>query len=183
MSRSTDDFDLTKHMNAFSISSSDEKLSQQLDKTHLESTHSIFTVPSRPHPQPSQQYHVSQQQAFLQKQQQQSPRQQQQPEARWNQQQDAVTWNKGNTDPWDTHHDQLWDPSSSDPQQDEGWGQGPPGYTTISQGTYFGFNSILESPDIATMSKRDETTESSRQAFSKYKNKPVTFHPVNHQQP
>lgn len=177
MSRSNDEFDLNKHMNAFSISSNDEKLAQQLDKTHLQPSNSIFTVPSRPHQQPlPQQQQLSQQQPSLHYQQQQ---QKQQPTAGWNQQQDAATWNKGNADPWETHNDPPWNSSSGD--QDEGWGQGPPGYTTISQGTYFGFNSIIESPDIATMSKRDEVTENSRKAFSKYKNKPVTFHSISPQ--
>ncbi|CAO3663622.1 unnamed protein product [Rhizopus stolonifer] len=57
-------------------------------------------------------------------------------------------------------------------EEEDGWGEGPPSYTSISQGTYFGFNSIIQSDILPTT-----TTESpnEQQAFSRFKNKPVSF--------
>ncbi|GAA5795799.1 hypothetical protein HPULCUR_001161 [Helicostylum pulchrum] len=65
-----------------------------------------------------------------------------------------------------------WNDNSAT-DEDEGWGKGPPGYTSITQGTYFGFNSIMEAPVIATMS--DPTQSSTSGAFGRFKNTPVSF--------
>ncbi|GAA5811945.1 hypothetical protein MFLAVUS_005392 [Mucor flavus] len=65
-----------------------------------------------------------------------------------------------------------WNDNSAT-DEDEGWGKGPPGYTSITQGTYFGFNSIMEAPVIATMS--NPTQPSTSGAFGRFKNAPVSF--------
>lgn len=159
MKKSNDDLDLTKQLNSFSISSNEEILAQKLNKTSLVPLNSMFST--SPHLQQFQQ------------QPQQQPPQQTQPTASWNQRQNAVAWAKENADHWNTNGELPWNAESAG--KDEGWGDGPPGYTTISQGTYFGFNSIMELPDKGNLSKTSVSTDASRQAFSKFKNKPVTF--------
>ncbi|KAG2229617.1 hypothetical protein INT48_004078 [Thamnidium elegans] len=72
----------------------------------------------------------------------------------------------------DLHTFKQWNDNNTT-DEDEGWGKGPPGYTSITQGTYFGFNSIMETPVIATMS--DPTQPSTSEAFSRFKNTPVSF--------
>ncbi|RCH98774.1 hypothetical protein CU097_014641 [Rhizopus azygosporus] len=54
--------------------------------------------------------------------------------------------------------------------KDDGWGEGPPSYTAILQGTYFGFNSVLHNSTI----KKDNST-AAQEAFSRFKDKPVSF--------
>jgi hypothetical protein len=55
----------------------------------------------------------------------------------------------------------------------EGWGKGPPSYTSLIQGTYFGFNSIMEpSPEVA---QELPTPQQQTQAFNRSKNKKTTF--------
>ncbi|KAG1462189.1 hypothetical protein G6F56_005568 [Rhizopus delemar] len=63
-------------------------------------------------------------------------------------------------------------PPPKQTEEKDGWGEGPPSYTSISQGTYFGFNSIIQSDILPTT-----TTESpnEQQAFSRFKNKPISF--------
>lgn len=165
MSQDPNQFDLS----SFSISSQEEKLAHQLGQTRLTPTHSIFSVPSSSSNQPPQQ-HVN----------------------NYNN-----TTNNSNTfsnTPAPTNPSQdwtsnaQWDTSSASQQQqplqshgdsDEGWGDGPPSYTSISQGTYFGFNSIMEASKHNGMpsTTEDATTLSpaSQRAFGRFKNTPVTF--------
>lgn len=71
---------------------------------------------------------------------------------------------------------QQWGNSTTtNDQEDEGWGKGPPGYTAISQGTYFGFNSIIETPAVASMSTNNNSQPSQSGAFSRFKDTPVSF--------
>ncbi|KAK4511427.1 uncharacterized protein ATC70_012642 [Mucor velutinosus] len=152
--------DLSKQLNSFSISSSEEKITEALNKTHIASTPtvpSIFSLPSQP-TQPS----PSQQPSFY----------------------SGDVQNKTNYLNTDTTSD--WDPSSSStshwnhtPSQttvtEDGWGDGPPSYTSISQGTYFGFNSILEAPNAILAHSTHANASTNTTAFSRYRGMPVTF--------
>ncbi|KAL9549540.1 hypothetical protein PS6_006026 [Mucor atramentarius] len=81
----------------------------------------------------------------------------------WDPSSAASHWNSSNNS-----NDQLPQGSTED-----GWGEGPPSYTSISQGTYFGFNSILEAPKsiLASSPQMNQNTT----AFSRFRHTPVTF--------
>lgn len=131
--------DLSHLLNTFSISTNEEKLTQQLDQTHLDSnkTPSIFNVQTTTSNQQQQQQWLP---------------------------------------PQTNTNEQGWNPDTTvnnTSNEEEGWGDDPPAYTSISQGTYFGFNSIMQ-PEIYNRTTTSETTQNTT-AFSKYKNKPVSF--------
>ncbi|KAI8090116.1 uncharacterized protein B0P05DRAFT_529412 [Gilbertella persicaria] len=108
------DNDLSHKLNAFSLSTTEEKVAHQLEHTHL-TTPSIFSVPNQP---ATQDWHTTQ--------------------------------------------------TPSNKTTEEGWGEGPPSYTSVFQDTHFGFNSILHSPITP-----HHPTE--HKAFNQFKHKPVTF--------
>ncbi|KAG2196303.1 hypothetical protein INT46_005827 [Mucor plumbeus] len=147
--------DLSKQLNNFTISSNEEKLSQALDKAHLSSSSapSIFSLPQRQQP-PS------------------LPKQQ--PIYNGDVQNKTNYIDNDTTSDWDPAATSNWKSTNNNNhhESEDGWGEGPPSYTSISQGTYFGFNSIMQSPDtvIANPSQLNNI-----QAFSRYKNMPVTF--------
>ncbi|KAI8356626.1 hypothetical protein EDC96DRAFT_576793 [Choanephora cucurbitarum] len=117
------DKSIIHQLDSFSISTTEEKITRQLEATHLNKPPSIFQVPNEP------------QQPQLQ------PKQE-------------------------------WQPLSLEKEtEDEGWGDGPPSYTSISQGTYFGLNSILQ----PTLYQPSTPSTTSSQAFSKFKHQPVSF--------
>ncbi|CAO3650519.1 unnamed protein product [Mucor fragilis] len=77
-----------------------------------------------------------------------------------------------------------WDPAAAaaatasshvPPAEQDGWGEGPPSYTSISQGTYFGFNSILEAPNAMLARPPQANASTNTTAFSRFRNAPVTF--------
>jgi len=153
-----DQDDLSKQLDGFSISSGEEKITRALDKTHIASTStvpSIFSSSSAPPP--------SQQPSFY-------------------------SGHVQNDNKADTTSD--WDPSAAaasssqwnnngSPQtatEQDGWGEGPPSYTSISQGTYFGFNSILEAPSAMLAHPSSQANSNTNTtAFSRFRNVPVTF--------
>ncbi|OAD06031.1 hypothetical protein MUCCIDRAFT_182879 [Mucor lusitanicus CBS 277.49] len=148
---------LSTQLNRFSISSGEDKITEALHKTHITATPkapSIFSLPSQPSPS-------QQQPAFY----------------------SGDVQNKTNYDgSTDTTSD--WDPSSANhwnttpPQttvEEDGWGDGPPSYSSISQGTYFGFNSILEAPNAMLARPSHAETSTNTTAFSRFKHMPVTF--------
>ncbi|CAO3642694.1 unnamed protein product [Mucor hiemalis] len=66
--------------------------------------------------------------------------------------------------------------ASQPPKDDEGWGDGPPSYTSISQGTYFGFNSIMEASKLNGLPvSNTPISPAGERAFGQFKNTPVTF--------
>ncbi|EPB87320.1 hypothetical protein HMPREF1544_05845 [Mucor circinelloides 1006PhL] len=152
--------DLSNQLHSFSISSGEDKITDALDKTHIASlpaVPSIFSLPQVSQSASPQQHVYS-----------------------------GDVQNKTNYVNKDTTSD--WDPSSAashwssnsnsnvQPPQDsteDGWGEGPPSYTSIPQGTYFGFNSILEAPKsiIANSPQMNQNTT----AFSRFRHTPVTF--------
>lgn len=118
------DFDLNKKLQSFSISSEEEKITKELQNTHLTNKDnnppSIFSITN------------------------------------------ATTTTKP-TQP-------VIEKQPKQDEEESGWGEGPPSYTSISQGTYFGFNSLIHSELTVT-----SASPSASQAFSQYKDKPVTF--------
>lgn len=162
MSQDPNQFDLS----SFSISSQEEKLAHQLNQTHLASTHSIFSVPSSS----NQPRHVNNHNSTTN-----------------NSNTFLNTSAPSDSQDWTCHA--QWDTSTASQQQQqplqsqgdsgEGWGDGPPSYTSISQGTYFGFNSIMEaSKDNGMPTVAADTTALSpagQRAFGRFKNTPVTF--------
>jgi hypothetical protein len=140
--------DLTRQLQSFSISSEEEKVTQKLTNTYLEPTliTSIFSIPKTP--QTTQTPQAPQQSTFP---------------SHSIQETNATDWSTKNT---------SWILNDAQTQDDDGWGAGPPSYTSISQGTYFGFNSII-TPIIDNSSNSTELHNT--QAFSRFKNKPVSF--------
>ena len=151
--------DLSKQLNSFTISSSEEKISQALDKAHLSYSPapSIFSLPQR-----------------QQQQQQQPSLPNQQPIYNGDVQNKTNYIDNDTTSDWDPAATSNWKSTNNNNhhESEDGWGEGPPSYTSISQGTYFGFNSIMQSPDtvIANRPQLNNT-----QAFGRYKNTPITF--------
>lgn len=143
MSNEIDHNDLANQLSSFSISTQEERLTQQLGQTHItSSSNSIFSIP--PHLQ--------------------------QPIVNNNNTTPVV---HPNTESWENKP--QWDTTNTNEGQEEGWGDGPPSYTSISQGTYFGFNSIMEAPKLANQSVQNSSSPSANQAFGRFKSTPVTF--------
>ncbi|GAN08834.1 hypothetical protein MAM1_0226c08351 [Mucor ambiguus] len=149
--------DLSKQLNNVSISSGEENITEALHKTHIAPTHtvpSIFSLPSQPAQPPQQPAIYS-----------------------------GDVQNKTDYTTTDTTSD--WDPSSAASHwnnaqlqttvEEDGWGDGPPSYTSISQGTYFGFNSILEAPNAMLAQVSQTQINTNVTAFSRFRNMPVTF--------
>lgn len=162
--------DLANQLNSFSISTTEERLTQQLNKTHIAATTttpSIFALPSQ-FQQQAQQSAETRSTFVL------PP-----PQTTTVNTTSDSDWN-GNE--WDAIAD--WTGNSNTTKKDnDGWGEGPPSYTAITQGTYFGFNSIMEAPTRLAPTTTSTTEENSTneisqtqaQAFSRYKNTPITF--------
>jgi hypothetical protein len=148
--------DLTRQLESFQISSEEERVVQQLSKTNLEPTMntSIFSIPK-----------ASQASAQAP----QAPQQQLPPTLpqHANQEDDANDWNTANAS-WASNNTVQTQNDDS-----EGWGTGPPSYTSIIQGTYFGFNSIITPSAVTDNSNPVQLHDT--QAFSRFKNKPVSF--------
>jgi hypothetical protein len=118
---------LENQLQSFSISSTDERIANDLANTHITSRN-MFGTPSASLPVTAP---------------------------------PTTTQQKKESDGW------------GDDDDGEGWGKGPPSYTSIIQGTYFGFNSIMEpSPEVA---QELPTPQQQTQAFNRYKNKQTTF--------
>jgi hypothetical protein len=169
-----DDADLANQLNSFSISSSEERLAQDFDKTHISTnapntTPSIFASPSQFQQQAQQ--NATARSSFLSLSQ--TTVNNNNNNNNWNTASTAIQWDGNNVD---------WNNEGQNEQKDEegGWGEGPPSYTSISQGTYFGFNSIMEAP-TGLVAATNNTTDNSQAAaaaataFSGFKNTPVTF--------
>jgi hypothetical protein len=139
--------DLTRQFESFEISLKEEQVIQQLSKTNLESTlkNSIFSIPKS-----TQVANVPQ------------PTLQQHS----NKEPDANHWNTANAQSWALNTTETQDDDT------EGWGTGPPSYTSISQGTYFGFNSII-TPSV--IDNNNPVQLHNTQGFGRFKNKPVSF--------
>ncbi|CEP15994.1 hypothetical protein [Parasitella parasitica] len=161
--------DLYEKLNSFSISSNEDKLTQAMNRAHISSPASssapfTFNLPSLPQqPQPQQQTS--------------RPPQTQQPTIYSEDVQNKTDYigNKTTSD-WDPAAKSNWDSNSAANQHgdtQDGWGEGPPSYTSISQGTYFGFNSTIQpSGPVASLTPQ---LNANTQAFNRYKNTPVSF--------
>ncbi|KAL9544384.1 hypothetical protein MBANPS3_007650 [Mucor bainieri] len=156
--------DLSKQLHNFSISSGEEGITEALQKTHIASTStvpSIFSVPVQapqppppPQPQPHHYYQGNVQ--------------------------NKTNYDGNTTSDWDpSSAASNWNTtSSSSKAEDGGWGDGPPSYTSISQGTYFGFNSIMAAPNAMLLAQPSQTqtdTTTNTTAFGRFRHTPVTF--------
>ncbi|KAI8640213.1 hypothetical protein BD408DRAFT_420123 [Parasitella parasitica] len=154
--------DLYEKLNGFSISSNEEKLTKALDSTHISSSTSslakpsIFSLPSQ---QPQNQFTQPPQQPIY--------------SGDIQNKTGYIEHNMCDSDPAAANN---WNSGKTTNQHDnsqDGWGEDPPSYTAILQGTYFGFNSILKPSDAISNLSPQQTTNA--QAFSRYKNSPVSF--------
>lgn len=156
--------DLTQQLKSFQISSEEDRVAHALSKTHLEPTsnNSIFSIPK-----PPQANSVTTTETTNQPPEQRSPTllQQHNEEANGEDWKANVSWSynkKGTLD----NNDNV------------GWGTGPPSYTSITQGTYFGFNSIITPSHVII--DNEPTQLRNTQAFNCFKNKPVSFTSAMH---
>ncbi|KAI8975426.1 hypothetical protein BDF20DRAFT_836829 [Mycotypha africana] len=156
-----DDADFTSRLSSFSISTSEEKLTQQLDTTHITPTStmpSIFATNSL----------NNNNLGSLQQQQ---------------QQRNHFPNNSTNVNSTQVDNDNKWDiqkQSEGNNEEEDGWGDAP-AVTAVNQDTLFGFNSIMETPEfvrkaqLANTTTYDKNCYAAQHAFQQYRNKPVSF--------